>query len=141
MRIRLDVSSRGDRSDRGERGGRPSGGRDGLPRPDSASGGEKNLSDVATRLEEPLRILAAHLERGNFAEYVSLITRPSRLLWINFLGGLSRGVGIGVGFTVIGAFLVYVLQALAVYNLPVIGGFIADLVRIVRAQLNTPRIP
>ncbi len=50
-------------------------------------------------------------------------------------------MGIGVGFTLIAALLVYLLQALAVYNLPVIGGFIAELVKIVQAQLHTPRVP
>ncbi|WP_288009111.1 DUF5665 domain-containing protein [Kyrpidia sp.] len=116
-------------------------GRGGSGGPEREGEATRRVAETAARIEEPLRTLAAYLERGNFAEYVYMVTRPSRLIWINLISGLSRGVGIGVGFTLIAALLVYLLQALAVYNLPVIGGFIAELVKIVQAQLHTPRVP
>ncbi|WP_232070084.1 hypothetical protein [Kyrpidia spormannii] len=55
------------------------------------------MAETAARIEEPLRTLAAYLERGNFAEYVYMVTRPSRLIWINLISGLSRGWASGWG--------------------------------------------
>ncbi|MBL0388755.1 hypothetical protein JJB07_19320 [Tumebacillus sp. ITR2] len=77
------------------------------------------------------------MERSNFAEYVQLMQRPRRLIFLNLISGISRGVGIAIGFTVIAAVILYILQKVAVLNLPIIGDFIADLVRIVDAQLHT----
>jgi hypothetical protein len=85
-----------------------------------------------------LEHMAAYLERINFGDYVQLLQKPRRLIYLNFLSGLARGVGIGIGFTVLATILLYLLQLLAVYNLPYIGRFIADLVRIVQAHLYTP---
>lgn len=90
--------------------------------------------------QEKLRQWAASLEKANFGEYVQLLQNPRRMIVLNFIGGLSRGVGIGVGFLILAAVLVYFLQRLALLNLPVIGQFLADLVRIVQAQLHTPTI-
>ncbi|MGI6317165.1 MAG: DUF5665 domain-containing protein [Dethiobacteria bacterium] len=65
------------------------------------------------------------------AEYMNLINNPRRYMMVNFLGGLFRGFGIALGMTILGAFVLYMLQRLVVLNLPVIGDFIAELVRIV----------
>ncbi|GEO25101.1 hypothetical protein AAC03nite_08860 [Alicyclobacillus acidoterrestris] len=80
---------------------------------------------------------AAYLERANFAGYVDLLQKPWRLALSNLIGGIFRGIGIGLGFTVIAGTLVLILQELEVWNLPVIGRYIADLVAIVQAQLHT----
>ncbi|MGI6328468.1 MAG: DUF5665 domain-containing protein [Dethiobacteria bacterium] len=65
------------------------------------------------------------------AEYMNLINNPRRYMMVNFLGGLFRGFGIALGMTILGAFVLYILQRLVVLKLPVIGDFIAELVRIV----------
>ncbi|MFC4769535.1 DUF5665 domain-containing protein [Effusibacillus consociatus] len=94
-----------------------------------------------TNLKEHIEQLALHLERAQFAEYVQLLNRPRRLITLNFVSGIARGVGTGLGFTVIFALLLMILQELADQNLPIIGKFLADIVRIVQAQLHTPTIP
>ena len=53
-----------------------------------------------------------------------------------FLGGLARGMGMAVGFTLLGAVLVILLQRLAQQNLPVIGDFLAQIVTIVQRRLE-----
>lgn len=55
-----------------------------------------------------------------------------RVLWYNFLIGLSRGLGMAVGFTVLGALVVYILQRIVVLNLPLISKFIADIIELVK---------
>lgn len=76
------------------------------------------------------------LERANIVEYMQLLQSPGRMLFKNFISGVARGFGIAVGFTIIGAFFVYVLTRLASLNLPIIGEFVAQLVRIVEQQLH-----
>ncbi|HEU4963738.1 MAG TPA: DUF5665 domain-containing protein [Bacilli bacterium] len=89
-------------------------------------------------LSEQVERLADHLERMNFAEYVQLLNKPKRMIFLSLIGGIARGVGIAIGFTIIAATLLYFLQKLVGLNLPIIGDFIADIVKIVDAQLNTP---
>jgi len=54
------------------------------------------------------------------------------MLVTNFMAGLARGLGMAVGFTLLGAMVIYLLQLLARHNVPFIGEFISDIVRIVR---------
>jgi len=75
--------------------------------------------------------LARHMEAMNIAEYVELLQRPGRLLFINFLAGLARGLGIALGATLIFALTLEVMRRLIVLNIPGIGGFVAEVVRIV----------
>ncbi|MBI2874753.1 MAG: hypothetical protein HYY09_06665 [Firmicutes bacterium] len=89
------------------------------------------------RARSTLRTLAESLERMRIAEYVSLLQNPRRLFLLNFLGGIARGLGTALGATLLLALLVMILRGLLASNLPIIGGFIADLVRIVLRSLNT----
>lgn len=58
-----------------------------------------------------------------------------RRLLSDLASGAARGVGFSIGFTVLGALLLYVLQSIALANLPIIGKFLAELVRIVESNL------
>lgn len=49
--------------------------------------------------------------------------------------GAARGIGFSIGFTVLGALPLYILQSIALANLPIIGRFLAELVRIVESNL------
>ncbi len=85
-------------------------------------------------LMQKLEELSLHMEKMKLAEYVQLLENLPRLLWINFLTGVARGLGMAVGFTLLGALLLYFLGRLV--NLPLIGSFIAEIVRIVQYQLG-----
>ncbi|MGQ9778812.1 MAG: DUF5665 domain-containing protein [Bacillota bacterium] len=61
---------------------------------------------------------------------------PTRLLWWNFLGGLARGFGIAVGLTIVTSIFLTFLGHLAALNLPVIGRFVAEIVRLVQLHLR-----
>ncbi len=76
------------------------------------------------------------LERANLAEFMQLIQNPVRLIFLNFLSGLARGFGIAIGLTIIASLFLVFLTRLANLNLPIIGKFIAELVRIVNQQLR-----
>ncbi|WP_420805401.1 DUF5665 domain-containing protein [Paenibacillus sanguinis] len=76
------------------------------------------------------------LEKSRIVEYTELLNRPWRLIWLNLLSGTARGVGIAIGFTFFAATIIYMLQILGALNLPIIGDYIADIVRIVQRQLE-----
>ncbi len=86
-------------------------------------------------LSERIAELSQQLEKYNLADYINLLNNPRRYMMLNFLGGVFRGLGIALGMTILGALVLYILQRLVVLNLPVIGDFIAELVRIVLTYL------
>ncbi|HHW29096.1 MAG TPA: hypothetical protein GXX21_06055 [Syntrophomonadaceae bacterium] len=92
--------------------------------------------DLIEALKEKVEELSLNLERMKLAEYVELLNNPKRLLFINFVSGLARGLGIAVGFTLLGALVLFILQRLVVLNLPVVSDFIATLVHLVQLQLQ-----
>lgn len=90
------------------------------------------LEHVAKRIDN----LATDLEKAELKEYVNLMRHPWSLIWRNFIAGLTRGIGIALGFTFFAATIVYLLQLLGALNLPIVGDYIADIVRIVQRQLE-----
>ncbi|HPU01067.1 MAG: hypothetical protein GX890_00925 [Firmicutes bacterium] len=88
------------------------------------------------RLIVRLARLSRDLERFNLAEYISLLNNPRRYLLVNFAGGIARGLGFALGATLLAALLLYIMQRLVILNLPLIGDFIAELVKIVNEQLK-----
>ena len=81
--------------------------------------------------------IALILARANLEAMTELWLRPRRMIWLNFLAGLARGFGIAVGLTLVAAGFLSVLGRLAALNLPVIGRYIAEIVRLVDAQLRS----
>ncbi len=75
--------------------------------------------------------IALSLERSRIADYAALMGRPKKLIWLNLLGGMARGVGFSIGFTVLVALLLSILNLLVGLDLPLIGDFIARLMEYV----------
>lgn len=94
---------------------------------------EEELMDA---LRRKVVELSMNMEKMKLAEYVNLLNSPWRLLWVNFISGIARGLGIAIGFAILGALALIFMQRLVALNLPVIGGIIADIVQIVQQQLN-----
>ncbi|MEA4926840.1 MAG: DUF5665 domain-containing protein [Syntrophomonadaceae bacterium] len=90
------------------------------------------LETVVHKLDE----ISLAMEKLGIAEYVDLLHNPRRLFFINFWSGLIRGFGMAIGFTLLAAVVLYVLQQIVVLNTPVIGSFIAEIVNIVQKQLD-----
>jgi hypothetical protein len=88
--------------------------------------------DIDDKLLEAVSALNDTMER--FATSLGMPRYQSRRRVIarHFVFGLARGFGMGVGFTLLSALLISLLTFLASKNLPVIGEFIADIVRFVR---------
>ncbi|GIP41965.1 hypothetical protein J45TS6_04240 [Paenibacillus sp. J45TS6] len=96
----------------------------------------KELEEQIDEMHGLLQKLAMSLEKSRIADYTQLLYRPARLIWLNILSGTARGVGIAIGFTFFAATIIYLLQMLGALNLPIVGDYIADIVRIVQRQLE-----
>lgn len=81
--------------------------------------------------------LAQRLELMHLDAFLRYVQDWKRRLAFDFLSGIARGLGFSIGFTVLGALLLYILRNMAMSNLPVIGQFLAELVRIVEVNLGT----
>ncbi|MGE5552262.1 MAG: DUF5665 domain-containing protein [Bacteroidota bacterium] len=81
--------------------------------------------------------LSLAMARANLEAMAELWLRPRRLIWLNFLAGLARGFGIAIGLTLVAAAFLSILGRLAALNLPVIGRYVAEIVRLVNAQLRS----
>ena len=79
--------------------------------------------------------LNKNIQGKTLAEYIEMIRSPKRMIFVNFLAGLARGLGIAIGATLLGSIFLYCLFRLAHLNLPIIGEFIAKIVEIVQLHL------
>lgn len=75
--------------------------------------------------------IAKDMEKLNMLDQMQLLEKPGRFFYLNFMSGMIRGLGMAIGFTILGALILYILQSVVKANLPVIGRFIAEIVRIV----------
>ena len=82
-----------------------------------------------------MRELARTLAKMKFGDYVEYLNNTKRMLVTNFISGLARGFGMAIGFSVLGAIALYFLTKLANQNIPIIGNFITEIVRMVQDNL------
>ncbi|HHU63845.1 MAG TPA: hypothetical protein GXZ32_06555 [Clostridiales bacterium] len=87
------------------------------------------------KLKNRVQLLADALDKMRLAEYVEYLNNTKRMLIVNFIGGLFRGFGMAIGFTLLGAVVIYILRRLVMMNLPIIGDFIAEIVKLVQRHL------
>ncbi|MCG0274687.1 MAG: DUF5665 domain-containing protein [Thermosediminibacteraceae bacterium] len=90
------------------------------------------IRELSFKIDE----LSVQIEKLNLSEYLEVFRNPKRLLYLNFLAGVARGFGMAIGFTLLGAFVLYILQRVVILKLPIIGDFIAELVKIVQDELS-----
>ena len=72
---------------------------------------------MANKMEEQL----LRMEQLRLSEFVAYEKNWKKRLLMQFVGGIARGLGTAVGFTLLGALVVWLLQGLVQRNLPIIG--------------------
>ncbi len=73
--------------------------------------------------------LSRKMDNIRVAEYIEMISNPKRVIFLNFIAGLTRGLGMGIGFTVLAGIVLYLMRSWV--NLPVVGKLIAELLDII----------
>lgn len=92
---------------------------------------EEERDEIMKKLEE----ISERIQGLNLAEYIEMVRSPRRMLVINFVSGLVRGLGIAIGATVLGAIFLIILLDLAESNIPLIAEFVARIIKIVETYL------
>lgn len=77
--------------------------------------------------------LVDSMERARLAEYAMYCERPWRLLGMNFMIGLARGLGATIGLGLVLSLLVLLAQEVISANLPGISQWLAELVQMVQS--------
>lgn len=98
-------------------------------RPDKESYSNEIAEEIVNigQLEE----LSRKMDNMRVAEYVEMVANPKKIIFMNFLAGLTRGLGTGIGFTILGAIVLYLMRRWV--NLPFVGKLIAELLDIINA--------
>ena len=89
------------------------------------------LFKIKRRLEVNIEKLLEILENKNIQELIYVLDNKKEIAKRNFIAGVFRGIGIGIGVTLITSIIIYFLQKLVRLNLPIIGKFVTDIVEIV----------
>lgn len=84
--------------------------------------------------QEYIKNIADQLEKAKIGDYITIMQNPTRMVILNFTAGIARGLGIAVGFAILGAIVIYMLQRLVLLNLPIIGGVITEIVKMVQTK-------
>ena len=87
------------------------------------------------RDRERIDRLVAALERMRLEEVVSRLGSRRRLIVDSLIGGIFRGLGFTLGFSVLGALAAMLLRSLVVDNIPLIGGFLAEVIHAIEARM------
>lgn len=97
---------------------------------------EKSKNDD---IEEKLNILELGIEKINgllkrreVHDLIYILGSKKEILKRNLLAGIARGIGGGIGFTIITAIIIYFLQKIVRLNIPIIGEYINDIIEIVQ---------
>ncbi|MFH1537641.1 MAG: DUF5665 domain-containing protein [bacterium] len=85
--------------------------------------------------DKELSNLGLLLERMRLADYISMLQSPRRIVFINFIAGLARGLGMGLGMTILLGLVFYILHRMI--DLPLVGEWIGKIVNIVQEQMKS----
>lgn len=71
-------------------------------------------------------------EKREIHDLIYVLGSKKEILRRNLLAGLARGIGGGIGFTIITAIIIFFLQRIVRLNIPVLGEYINDIIEIVQ---------
>ena len=83
-------------------------------------------------LNRSINNLIETFQKSNIEEWTYILGSKKEIIKRNLIAGIFRGVGIGIGVTIITAILIILLQKIVALNIPIIGEYIADIVEIVQ---------
>ena len=93
------------------------------------------MINKAEILLKRLETLIERNEMLKLSEFLLYARNWKKRLLFDFFGGIARGVGFSIGFTLLGALILYFLKNAALANLPVIGQFLGELLHIAEENL------
>ena len=83
-------------------------------------------------LQKSIDKLTNMLQDMNIHDLIYIFGSKKEIIKRNLLAGIARGIGGGIGFTIITAIIIYFLQRIVRLNIPIIGEYINDIIDIVQ---------
>jgi len=80
--------------------------------------------------QKDLDQLLQRLDNAGLGEYVRLSQKTGKILWLNFLSGVARGLGFSVGASLVLAIVYKILSRIISMNIP----YLTDLLQQVMAM-------
>ena len=93
---------------------------------------QKILEDKLNLLELGINKISKNLENKEKHDLIYILGSKKEIIKRNIIAGIFRGIGTGIGFTIITAIIIYFLQRIVRLNIPVIGEYINDIIEIVQ---------
>ena len=85
-----------------------------------------------TQLEK----LADRVERMRIGDYVTNLNKTSRIVWINLMAGISRGVGLTIGATLVIAIIFKIISAVISMNVPYLSPMMQEIKQTLESRYN-----
>ena len=80
--------------------------------------------------------LTQMLETLRYAEELEYRANRVRILLTHFVFGMLRGAGFAMGFSILSAIVIVSLRHVVLDNIPLIGGFLAEVVNEIQLHLQ-----
>lgn len=93
-----------------------------------------NKNSRQSYLQQSMDKIIDIFEKREIHDLIYILGSKKEIFRRNILAGIARGIGSGIGFTVITAVIIYFLQKIVRLNIPIIGEYINDIVEIVQNQ-------
>ena len=77
-------------------------------------------------------LLLQRLDNAGLTEYVKLSQKPGRILWLNFLSGVARGLGFSIGATLVLAVVYKILARIISMNIPYLTELLQQIMNMAR---------
>lgn len=76
--------------------------------------------------------LLQRLDNTGLAEYVRLSQKTGRILWLNFLSGIARGLGFSIGASLVLAVVYKILARIISMNIPYLTDLLQQVMNMAR---------
>ena len=101
----------------------------------SDEGGKRKGEDG--RLDR-LNVLLNRLDNYDLKQYLRLSQNVPRILWLNFLSGIARGLGFTIGTAIVLAIIYKVISTLISMNIPYLTEMLENLVALIGDMARSP---
>lgn len=81
---------------------------------------------------ERLESLVERLDNSDIAQFVKLSQKTGKILWLNFLSGMAKGLGFTLGTTVVLAVIYKIISRVISMNIPYLTELLKNIVQIVQ---------
>ena len=97
----------------------------------------RELTKSAKQTFDKLDKLAQRLENTGIARYVELSQKTGKILWLNFLSGVARGLGFTIGTTIVIAIAYQIVSNIISMNIPFITEWLIDFVDLIQRGVTS----